>query len=122
MTHNDEKRDDALGRVLRQALEAPGDVETFVARLFDRVDRVERIERVERSRGRAWDTLASWSRWGVAAAAVVLTVVAVAWLHQSDRDAALDAALATDDGETARLLSADDAPDPEVYFVLTDED
>ena len=119
MTHHDDKRDEALGRALRQALAAPGDVETFTVRLFQRV---ARIEHVERSRVRAWDMLASWSRWGVAAAAVVLAVVAVAWLHPADRDASIDAALATDDGEAARLLSADDASDPEVFFVLTGDE
>ena len=119
MTHNDDKRDDALGRALRQALAAPGDVETFMVRLFDRV---ERVEHVERSRVRAWDMLASWSRWGVAAAAVVLTVVVLAWLHPADRDASIDTALASDGGEAAQLMSDDDAAGPEILFLHTDDE
>lgn len=58
----DHRPDAVLGDALRQALD-PGDPAPFVARVLARVEQVQ---------APSWDTvLARWSRFGVAAAAVV---------------------------------------------------
>jgi hypothetical protein len=114
MTHDpsDFERDEVLGRALRRALEPPGGAEAFAARVR---------ARFEPPRERAWQTLASWSRWGVIAAAAVLLVALVALLPRSGNDASVEAALAASNTEAAaQLMIEEDSPGAAVLLAEDD--
>ena len=116
MTHgpSDFERDERLGRALRQALDPAGDAEAFTARV---------LARFERPRARAWDTLASWSRLGVVAAAAVALVVIVVLSFSGGADVSIEAALAASNtDEATQLMTEDNSPGTDVLFAIANED
>ena len=121
----DHSPDPELGVALRAALEPRKDDQaTFVARVMARYD-----DALERTTVPTWEVLASWSRRGIAAAAVaalfagfllgrgMLTPAAGA-----DTTASLDAAMAPTSGPgLTALVTAADPPDASVVFASFEE-
>lgn len=101
--------DAALGRALRTALDDPAGDAAFVAAAAAHYRAPNR---------RASDTLAAWSRWGVAAAAAVLIAAATLAVRVAHEPAlSMDDALAgSDDVARTTLFTNDSSPGPELIY------
>jgi anti-sigma-K factor RskA len=106
---SDFERDESLGLALRRSLEAGDDADAFTARV---------LARFEPPPTRAWDALAGWSRWGVAAAATIVLIAAV-MLSDNGTEVSVEAALAASNTEAAaRLMTEDASPAADILFTM----
>ena len=108
MTHDpaNPERDRELGAALRAALDHPSGDDAFVASVLARAAAPDR---------RVNETLAGWSRWGVAVAASVVIAVAMAAWPERHADASIDEALAGVNGR-AMLMAEDASPGADALF------
>jgi hypothetical protein len=101
-------RDTELGDALRVALDRPATESAFAARVMT-------ARRTSRPLVR--DALATWSRWGVVAAAVVLLASVLAIQSTGDADASVDSALIGSNEDALTLLMTDEtSPGSEILF------
>jgi hypothetical protein len=121
----DHRPDPELGAALRAALEPPQDDQArFVARVMARYD-----DALERTTVPTWEVLASWSRRGIAAAAVAALLAGfllgrgmLTPAAGADTTASLDAAMAPTSGPgLTALVTAVDPPDASVVFASFEE-
>jgi hypothetical protein len=120
----DHRPDPELGAALRAALEAERDQAEFVARVMSRYD-----DALERATVPTWEVLASWSRRGIAAAAVaallggfLLGRVVLTPAGAGDSTASIESAMAPAEGGAGggrgltALVTAPDPPDASVVL------
>lgn len=114
----DHRPDPVLGSALREALDPPqgNDQRAFVARVMARYD-----ETLERATVPTWEVLASWSRRGLAAAAIVALAAGFWWgravlLPQESEDSIATAISPLERPGITALVTAIDPPDASVVF------